>query len=426
MSKVVVIGAGPMGLAAAYQAVRDGHEVTVLESSDVPGGMAAHFDFGGISIERFYHFVCRADFATFELLQDLGIADQLRWRSTSMGFYFGGHLHTWGDPISLLSLPGTSLLMKLRYGLFAFVCTRRKNWPSLENRSAKEWITSWCGEKGYERFWRSLLDYKFYEEAETISAAWIWTRIRRVGLSRKSIMQEEMGYIEGGSQTLVRALVDAIVRAGGTLHLNAPAVRVQTENGRVRGVQTPTQLFEADHVISTIPTPLISRIIPDLSPSARERYDAIRNIGICCVVLKLRRSVSSHFWVNIEERNLDIPGVIEFTNLRQFGPVVVYVPYYMPVTNEKYTWTDDALTQDAMSCLKRLNPQLGDDDLIDSRVARLAHAQPICTVGFASKLPPIQTEITGLQIADTCFYYPEDRSISESVRLGRSMARTIS
>ena len=40
----------------------------------------------------------------------------------------------------------------------------------------------------------------------------------------------------------------------------------------------------------------------------------------------------------------------------------------------------------------------------------------------AAKIPPVQTPIEGLQIADTCFYYPEDRGISESVRLGKAMA----
>jgi phytoene dehydrogenase-like protein len=43
MSKIVVIGAGVMGLAAAYQALVDGHEVDIVESSPEPGGMAGRF-----------------------------------------------------------------------------------------------------------------------------------------------------------------------------------------------------------------------------------------------------------------------------------------------------------------------------------------------------------------------------------------------
>ncbi len=57
----LVIGAGPMGLAAAYQVLEDSHQVDVVDASQELGGMAGHFAFGGISIERLYNFVCRAD-----------------------------------------------------------------------------------------------------------------------------------------------------------------------------------------------------------------------------------------------------------------------------------------------------------------------------------------------------------------------------
>ena len=110
MERVAVVGAGPMGLAAAYQAVKDGHQVDVFEAGPVAGGMSAHFDFSGISLERFYHFVCKTDAATFDLMRDLGISDLMRWRTTSMGVFTGGRLHPWGDPISLLKFPEISLL----------------------------------------------------------------------------------------------------------------------------------------------------------------------------------------------------------------------------------------------------------------------------------------------------------------------------
>jgi protoporphyrinogen oxidase len=139
----------------------------------------------------------------------------------------------------------------------------------------------------------------------------------------------------------------------------------------------------------------------------------------------LRRSVSPHFWVNIGQTDREIPGVIEFSNLRDLGSVIVYVPYYMPVTNEKFQWSDEKFISDAFGCLTELNPALVSADLIEATVARLGNAQPICDVGFAAKIPPVQAPISGLQIADTCFYYPEDRGIAQSVRLGRAMADTI-
>src|SRR6516164_5119420 len=190
MALVAVIGAGAMGLAAAYYALKQGHRVVVYEADRVPGGMAAHFDFDGLSIERFYHFICKADTPTFELMRELGIAEKLVWRPTSMGYFIDGKHYRWGDPISLLTFPLLDPLSKLRYGLQMFVTTHRTDWSALENINAKDWIIRGCGQRVYDLLWRRLLELKFFEYADNISAAWIGTRIKRVGTSRSSIFQE--------------------------------------------------------------------------------------------------------------------------------------------------------------------------------------------------------------------------------------------
>ena len=423
MSRVVVIGAGAMGLAAAFHALKRGHQVTVLEAAPEAGGMAAHFDLGGLSIERYYHFVCKADQSTFDLLAELGIGDKMRWVPTSMGYYIDGRLYRFGDPVSLLRFPKLSLIEKLRYGAMMFFSTRRSDWQSLDNVSAKDWITRWCGSAVYERLWAPLFRLKFFEYAENISAAWIWTRIKRVGTSRKSLFQEELGYIEGGSKTLVHALTRAIAERGGALRLNAPVTRVESESGCVAGVTADGEFIAADAVICTVPTPYVSRIVPDLPE--RARYDAIANIGVVCVVFRLRRSVTPHFWVNISDPRFEIPGIVEFSNLRPTGDTVVYIPYYMPVTHEKFAKDDAFFRAEGFGYLKILNPALSDDDVVAFYVGRLRHAQPVCPPGFAAMLPSVATSIKGLQIADTCFYYPEDRGISESVRFGRLMAERL-
>ncbi|MEQ8395120.1 NAD(P)/FAD-dependent oxidoreductase [Thalassobaculum sp.] len=425
MATVGIVGAGAMGLAAAYHALKAGHRVTVYEADSVPGGMAAHADLDGLSIERFYHFVCKADAATFELMQELGIGDRMRWRDTSMGYFVDGRLYRWGDPLALLSFPKLSWIAKLRYGWQMFRATKRSDWADLENVTAKDWIEREAGSEAYDVLWRRLFDLKFFEFAEHVSAAWIWTRIKRIGTSRRSLMQEQLGYIEGGSQTLVDALVQAIESRGGTIRLGMRVEEVVTADGRVTGVRTPAGIDPVDAVISTMPTPYVARLIPGLPDDWNAAYDRIDNIGVVCVLLKLARSVSPHFWVNINDPAIDIPGIIEFSNLRPVDETVVYVPFYMPQTNVKFGGSDSDFVAESMAAIRRLNPTIDDTDLKASMVGRLRHAQPVCPAGFAERVPPIQTPIQGLQVADTAFYYPEDRGISESVRYGALMAANL-
>ncbi|WP_418137519.1 NAD(P)/FAD-dependent oxidoreductase [Agrobacterium sp. El2ro-1b] len=425
MSRVVIIGAGAMGLAAAHRAAQLGHEVDLIEADSVPGGMAAHFDFRGLSIERFYHFVCKSDEPTFKLMDELGIGGKMRWRPTSMGYFIKGKIHPWGDPFSLLRFPHLSLIAKVRTGLQMFLTTKTNNFASIEHKTARKWLEGGSGKEVYNTLWKRLMDLKFYELADSISASWIATRVRRIGNSRRSIFQEELGYIDGGSQTLVDALVSAYTEKGGRMHLGTAVNKVETENGRVTGVTVGSRFFEADAVISTVPTPLISKMIPDLPEASKAQYDAIRNIGVVCLIFRLKKSMSKHFWINIVDDNIEIPGVIEFSNLRPVENTVVYVPYYMPVTQAKWHWSDQQFIDEAFGYIRRVNPQIAQSDLIDAKVGRLKHAQPVCEPDFRKKLPPIETPISGLQIADTCYYYPEDRGIAESVRCGRLMAEAI-
>jgi protoporphyrinogen oxidase len=427
MARVVVIGAGPMGLAAAQRAVTLGHSVDIVEADSKVGGMAAHFDFSGLSIERFYHFCCLSDQPTFELMEELGIGDRMRWTATSMAYFTGGKVHKWGDPIALLRFPHLNLWEKFRYGLQVFLTTRARNFDSIEHLTSRQWIERGAGKSVYKKLWQRLQQLKFYEFADEVSASWIATRIRRIGRSRKNLFEERLGYIDGGSETLVEAIAADIRAKGGRIHLKVPAQKVLTENGKAIGLLAGGREFPADFVICTVPTPLVNALVPDLPQQSRDKYDAIRNIGCVCVLFKLRKSVTPHFWVNIIDETMEIPGLIEFSNLRPLGgETVLYVPYYMPVTQPKWQWDDQRFINEAFGYITRINPAVTKADLIDARVGRLKHAQPICEPNFYDKLPPIQTPIEGLQIADTCYYYPEDRGVAESVRLGRTMADVLS
>ena len=421
--KIAVLGAGPMGLAVAYQLARDGHEPVVFEADDRVGGMTAAFDFSGLMIERYYHFHCISDHAFLKMLDELGLADQMRWVETKMGYWFKNKLQPWGNPVALLKFSGLSFVAKFRYGLHAFLCTKRNNWKPLDNVEAIGWIKRWVGAEAYEVLWRRLFDYKFYEYTDNLSAAWIWSRIRRIGRSRYNLFREKLGYLEGGSHTLLQALKKEIESTGGKIFLSSPVSKVVIESHKVIGIEVGGKLQKFDKVISTVPLPYIPSLIPDLPEDILAKFKAQKNIAVVCVIVKLKKRLTENFWLNTNDNEMDIPGIVEYTNLRPLDQHIVYVPFYMPGEHPKYKDDDSVFISKVRSYMRKINPQLSEDDFIDIRASRYRHAQPICDPGYLDKLPSVTLPIKGLWIADTSYYYPEDRGISESIDFGRKMAK---
>jgi protoporphyrinogen oxidase len=423
--RIAVLGAGPMGLAVAYQLVKDGRKPVIFEADDRVGGMAACFDFGGLSIERYYHFHAISDHAFFQMLKELGIEERMKWVETKMGYYYRGEVQPWGNPVALLKFRGLSLSAKFRYGLHAFLSTKRNDYKPLDNVEASGWIKRWVGEEAWEVLWRRLFDYKFYDYSNNLSAAWIWSRIRRIGRSRYNIFREKLGYLDGGSDTLLHAMRDAIVAGGGDLRLSTPAQKVVMEGGVVKGIESNGEFIPFDKVISTIPLPYVSRLMPDLPQDLLNAYKRVNYVAVVCVIAKLKRAVTANFWLNTNDPNMDIPGIVEYTNLRPLDQHVVYVPFYVPGEHPKYQEPNEVFIDKVKRYLMKINPDLTLDDFIDVRASRYRYAQPVCDPGFLDHLPPLELPIKGLLVADTSYYYPEDRGISESIDLGRKMARLV-
>jgi protoporphyrinogen oxidase len=347
----------------------------------------------------------------------------MRWVATKMGYWYQNRLQPWGTPFALLAFKGLSLPAKIRAGVHAFLCIKRNDWKPLDHLEATGWLRRGVGHEAFEVLWRKLFELKFHDYTDQLSAAWIWSRIRRIGRSRYNLFKEKLGYLEGGSSTLLQGMKAAIEARGGEFRLRTPVQQVLIEEGRVRGVRLAGGDEAFDKVISTVPLPYVGRLMPDLPQDIRARFDALKNIAVVCVIAKLRKPVSDKFWLNTNDPEMDIPGVVEYTNLRPMKDHIVYVPFYMPGEHPRFADDNQVFLDKVRRYLKRINPALADEDFLDMRASRYRYAQPICDPGYLDRLPPARLPVQGLWVADTSYYYPEDRGISESIGFGRRMAR---
>jgi protoporphyrinogen oxidase len=423
---IAVVGGGPMGLAVAYQLALEGAKPVLLEADDRLGGMAASFQFAGQTLERYYHFHCLSDHAFFQLLEELDLADQLRWKQTSMGFFVNGRLYRWGSAGSVLSFRRLPLLTRIRYLLHAARCLSLRRWQHLDGIRATDWLKRWLGPQGYALLWQKLFAYKFYEHSDTLSAAWIWSRIRRLGQSRRWL-KETLGYLEGGSQRWIDALEQRLRELGCEIQLSSPVLAIRSLGpGEGAVVQTPAGERQFDAVISTVPLPLVAPMLQAGGADAAlaARYSEQVSVACACVVLQTRQPITGNFWTNINDGRFAIPGIIEFSNLRPLQGHITYVPYYMPASHPDYQRPDAAFIADSIACLQAINPDLSESDVLAAHCSRYRYAQPVCGTHFQQTLPPLQP-LPGITTVDTTVYYPEDRGIAESVGYGRELAKQV-
>lgn len=416
-----------MGLAVAYELSLRGHRPVIFEADDRIGGMAASFDFGGLRLERYYHFHCLSDQAFFQLLEELNLQHQMRWKQTSMGFFLDGRLYPWGSASAVLRCRRLPLLTRLRYLVHAARCLTIRDWKHLDGITATQWLKTWLGKKGYEVLWANLFAFKFYQYTDALSAAWIWSRIRRIGQSRRRL-KETLGFLEGGSQRWIDALECRIRELGGEIRLSSPVTSIQSprqaDAGVVIGTRDGNDSF--DGAISTVPLPLVAPMLlaGEQDPELINRYLAQQSVACACVVIKTTKPITNNFWTNINDKRFAIPGIIEMANLQPLEPHITYIPFYMPAEHPDYSRPNQSFIEDSIACLKAINPTLQNSDIIASHCSRYRYAQPVCTTHFLRTLPPLNP-IPNAWIADTTVYYPEDRGIAESVGFGRNLARQV-
>ena len=429
--KVCVIGGGIGGLAAAYRLCQRGFQVHLLEAGPNLGGLVGTFEIGGGRIERFYHHVYSTDTTIISLIKELGLGDSLVWRESKLGVFYDGHIHKFVTPLDLLRFSPIPLADRVRLGLVGLYLRRQKDWRRYEGVTASEWIKRYAGARNYEVVWGPLLRGKFGQRAEDVSMAWFWSKIHLRFASRKGgpLQKEQLGYLLGSFGVLVDVLCERIRQLGGVLETNRPVQRVVVEEGRAVALEVAgdkPERLACDAVIATVPNQAFLRIVPDLPEEYAGKLRAVQYQWALCLVLALKRSLSSFYWMNISDRSIPFLALIEHTNFmepeRYGGLHVAYLSNYLDEESPLLKMETDELCRLFFPHLQRISPAFSEEWVVDRWLFRGPYAQPIIGTHYSRSMPEQRTPIAGLYLANMTQIYPEDRGQNYSIRLGEQVA----
>jgi protoporphyrinogen oxidase len=272
-ARVGIVGGGILGLTSAYRLLQAGAEVAVFERSTDLGGLVGAFDFDGHRVDRFYHVILPTDDRVRGLAEELGLGDRFRFRPTGVGFYDDGRLCSMNSLREFLTFPLLAPHDRLRLAAFVLHCQRKSVAGELDETPLEDWLRAKCGKRTVERLWRPLLDSKFDGQFDDLPATYLWARTRRMSKTRDSSGREIMGWLEGGYETLITALVARIRELGGEINAGVSVEQIASTNGRADGLVVDGTLRPFDLVLSTLVPPVARKLLsPELAMQADACY----------------------------------------------------------------------------------------------------------------------------------------------------------
>jgi len=428
---VVIVGAGFTGLTAAYVLSKQGYKVRVIESDSTVGGLAGTFEFAdGVKLEKFYHHWFNNDVYVPELVKELGMEGDVITLPSRTGIYFNGLMWKLSTPMDLLRFTALSFIDRIRLGLLVLQVRRIKDWHTIEHLSIREWLESLCGKNVYRVVWEPLITSKFSIYAEAVNAVWMWKKLVLRGSTRNEKGGEELAYFKGGFGRLAEAMVSAIEREGGEVHLGEKVTGVHTEGNRLLALHTDRGVVAGRQFLFTPAFPIIADIFEGAADTAwLGRLLRVRYLGNMCLVLRLKHSLSDTYWLNVNDPGFPFVGVIEHTNFdtsaNYAGSHIAFLSRYLAVEDPVWAYSDEQYVDFALQHLQRMFPEMDPSWIVEHRVWRAEYAQPVTERDYSQYVPGSDTPFKNAYLSTMAQIYPEDRGTNYAIREGRKISEKI-
>ena len=428
---VVIVGAGFTGLTSGYVLSKMGYKVVVVDADSTSGGLAGTFHFNDdVRLEKFYHHWFNNDVFVPELVKELGLEGDVITLPTNTGMYFNGRLWKLSTPLDLLRFTALPLIDRVRLGLLVFQVRRIKDWRSIEHLSIREWLESLAGKRVYDVVWKPLIESKFSVYADVVNAVWMWKKLVLRGSTRNDKGGEELAYFKGGFGRLADAMADAIKANGGEVRLGTKVTGVAVQGQAISHIKTTCGDISGKQFLFTPAFPIIADMLQN---AADEQWIAtlrrIKYLGNMCLVLRLNHSLSSTYWLNVNDPGFPFVGVIEHTNFdspdNYNGTHIAFLSRYLAKEDPVWEYDDEQYVEFALTHLKRMFPEMDRSWVVEYKVWRADYAQPITERNYSKYVPGRATPFENGFISTMAQIYPEDRGTNYAIREGREVAHDI-
>jgi protoporphyrinogen oxidase len=417
--KVIIIGAGPAGLTAAYQLCKEGVGSVVLEKDDVVGGISRTvnykgylFDIGG---HRFFTKVKAVDDMWREVL---GEERFLRRPRLSRIYY--------NKKFFFYPLKATNALLGL--GLWNCVTmvasyAKAQLFPVKPERSFEDWISNRFGRRLYNTFFKAYTEKVWGIPCSEISADWAAQRIKGLSLIatiRNALLASQVkdkgeiiktlidsfDYPEKGPGMMWELVAENIQTRGSELKMRSGVEKIFWKRGKVTGLETEVdgkkeKVLGTDFISSMPIRELVKKMEPPPPIEVREAADKLGYRDFLTVSLIVNKAdLFQDNWIYIHDPEVKVGRIQNFKN---WSPGMVPDPDKTCLGLEYFCFEGDGLWTMADKDLIELgSKELGILGLVDTKdiedgaVVRMPKAYPVYDGVYVDAVNTIREFLAGL------------------------------
>jgi protoporphyrinogen oxidase len=410
-TSVVIVGAGPAGLTAAYQLAKRSVPVTVLEANPLcVGGLSRTVERDGFRVDIGGHRFYSRSRAIEDLWTEWLPEDFLRRKRQSRILYRGKFFSYPLKPVEALAKLGATESTRC-----ALSYTRARLNPHPNPETFEQWVTNEFGARLYEIFFKTYTEKVWGMPCSHISADWAAQRIGGLSLSslvtnavlpagRKSpkTLIESFRYPRQGPGMLWNACADKIRMLGSKIHLGTRLTELKRKDGNwlveTEGLDGK-QTFAATHVVSTAPLRSLAAALGDgISDGARAAAEGLtyRDFLIVAITARPDRFLKDQ-WLYVHDERFRVGRV---QNFRAWSPEMVPdhesacfgLEYFCHEGDGLWRMSDDTLLELAKSELVGLGIARP-AEITGGFVLRQKKAYPIYDAGYASRVEELRKEL---------------------------------
>jgi protoporphyrinogen oxidase len=408
---VVVIGAGPAGLAAAYELAKKNIPVFVLEQDRQIGGLAKTVEYKGYRFDIGGHrFFTRIE-TVAKLWKDMLGDDFLTRPRMSRILYKGKYFHYPLKPMNVLRNVGLVTSLSV---LFSYLWI--KLFPIRPEISISDWVSNRFGRRLFHMFFKTYTEKVWGMPCDTISAQWAAQRIKGLSLytAFMSIFSPKRNQDDGKIRTLIsefhyprlgpgmmwEAFEKRIESLGGVVSCSTEISGVLHKDGAVyavRGKQKGRELFMAtSHIISTMPLRhMIHALDPPPPPEVIEAADRLRYRDFLTVVVLVDvPDLFSDNWLYIHDESVKVGRIQNFKNwspemVPDASKTCLGLEYFCFEGDDLWSMENDKIIELAKEEIARIG-LVSPEKIIDGLVVKVPKAYPIYDNGVDDSVATVR------------------------------------